>query len=406
MTDTTNAQSTQGDGEIMIRLERLEKRYAGQKQPAVTELTMEIPKGEIVILVGPSGCGKTTTLKMINRVIEPTSGRILLEGDDVTNANPDKLRRRIGYVIQQIGLFPHMTIAQNIALVPGLLEWDKRRIDLRVDELLSLIGMDPSKYRHRYPKELSGGQRQRVGVARALSADPPVMLMDEPFGAIDPITRDRLQNEFLRLQEEIKKTIVFVTHDIDEAIKMGDRIAILRDESQIAQYDKPEHILSDPADSFVEDFIGRGASLKGLNLKRVRDVKLADWPTASETATRGEVLEALRRSDQGAVLLLDEKRRPRRWVDARDLDRTDKPLVETGLSPEAIVSPATTLLDALNEMLTSRVACAIVVDDSGAYAGAVDIDTVMESIQAMRAAARDESRSLAGADIKPRAVSS
>jgi len=387
------------DVEVMIRLEGLEKKYPGQKQPAVSELTLEIPKGEIVILVGPSGCGKTTTLKMINRVIEPTGGRILLEGDDVTDADPDKLRRRIGYVIQQIGLFPHMTIGQNIALVPGLLKWDKSRVNRRVDELLDLVGMDPAKYRQRYPKELSGGQLQRVGVARALSADPPVMLMDEPFGAIDPITRDRLQNEFLRLQEEIKKTIVFVTHDIDEAIKMGDRIAILRDESRIAQYDKPEHILSDPADSFVEDFIGHGASLKGLNLKRVRDVELANWPTSPQTATRGEVLEALRRSDQGAVLLLDEQRRPRRWVDARSLDRTDKPLMETGLPPEAIVSPGTTLLDALNEMLKSRVACAIVVDDSGAYAGAVDIDTIMESIQAMRVAARDESRALAGADM-------
>ncbi|MBA3292077.1 MAG: betaine/proline/choline family ABC transporter ATP-binding protein [Actinobacteria bacterium] len=387
------------DAEVMIRLEGLEKKYPGQKQPAVSELTLEIPKGEIVILVGPSGCGKTTTLKMINRVIEPTGGRILLEGDDVTDADPDKLRRRIGYVIQQIGLFPHMTIGQNIALVPGLLKWDKSRVNRRVDELLDLVGMDPAKYRQRYPKELSGGQRQRVGVARALSADPPVMLMDEPFGAIDPITRDRLQNEFLRLQEEIKKTIVFVTHDIDEAIKMGDRIAILRDESRIAQYDKPEHILSDPADSFVEDFIGHGASLKGLNLKRVRDVELANWPTSPQTATRGEVLEALRRSDQGAVLLLDEQRRPRRWVDARSLDRTDKPLMETGLPPEAIVSPGTTLSDALNEMLKSRVACAIVVDDSGAYAGAVDIDTIMESIQAMRVAARDESRALAGADM-------
>jgi len=387
------------DAEVMIRLEGLEKKYPGQKQPAVSELTLEIPKGEIVILVGPSGCGKTTTLKMINRVIEPTGGRILLDGDDVTDADPDKLRRRIGYVIQQIGLFPHMTIGQNIALVPGLLKWDKSRINRRVDELLDLVGMDPAKYRQRYPKELSGGQSQRVGVARALSADPPVMLMDEPFGAIDPITRDRLQNEFLRLQEEIKKTIVFVTHDIDEAIKMGDRIAILRDESRIAQYDKPEHILSDPADSFVEDFIGHGASLKGLNLKRVRDVELANWPTSPQTATRGEVLEALRRSDQGAVLLLDEQRRPRRWVDARSLDRTDKPLMETGLPPEAIVSPGTTLSDALNEMLKSRVACAIVVDDSGAYAGAVDIDTIMESIQAMRVAARDESRALAGADM-------
>ncbi|HZG61941.1 MAG TPA: ATP-binding cassette domain-containing protein, partial [Rubrobacteraceae bacterium] len=213
--------------EIMIRLENLTKVFPGQEQPAVENLSLEIPKGEIVVFVGPSGCGKTTTMKMINRIIEPSSGRIFLQDEDVTGVNADKLRRRIGYVIQQIGLFPHMTIAENIATVPKMLGWDKKRISERVDELLETVSMDTS-YRSRYPKELSGGQRQRIGVARAMAADPPVLLMDEPFGAIDPITRERLQNEFLRLQEEIKKTIVFVTHDIDEAIKMGDRIAILR----------------------------------------------------------------------------------------------------------------------------------------------------------------------------------
>ena len=210
-----------------------------------------------MIFVGPSGCGKTTLMKMINRLIEPTSGRIFIQGEDVTGVNPDQLRRRIGYVIQQIGLFPHMTIADNIATVPRMLGWDKARIEQRVDELLELVGLDAAIFRSRYPKQLSGGQRQRVGVARALAVDPPVMLMDEPFGAIDPITRDRLQNEFLRLQAEIRKTIVFVTHDIDEAIKMGDRIAILREGAKIAQYDTPKHILSAPADAFVADFVGR-----------------------------------------------------------------------------------------------------------------------------------------------------
>ena len=239
MTDTKDAAATDSGaapdgGTIAIRLEDLAKRFPGEKELAVKDLTMEIPQGEIVILVGPSGCGKTTTMKMINRIIEPSSGRIFLDGEDVTKVNPDQLRRRIGYVIQQIGLFPHVTIADNIATVPKMLDWKKERITERVDELLEMVGMDPGKYRDRYPKELSGGQRQRVGVARAMSADPDVMLMDEPFGAIDPITRDRLQNEFLRLQEQIKKTIVFVTHDIDEAIKMGDRIAILREQSQIA----------------------------------------------------------------------------------------------------------------------------------------------------------------------------
>ena len=258
----------------LIRLENLTKRFPGQKRNAVDELTLEIFAGEIVILVGPSGSGKTTTLRMINRLIEPTSGRIFLEDEDVTAVNSDRLRRRMGYVIQQIGLFPHVTIADNIATVPKLLGWNKQRIRARVDELLELIGMEPAAYRDRYPKELSGGQSQRVGVARALAADPPVLLMDEPFSAIDPITRARLQNEFLQLQTQLRKTIVFVTHDIDEAIKMGDRIAILDDQSRVAQYDTPEQILAAPASAFVEDFIGAGASLKRLNLTRVADVGL------------------------------------------------------------------------------------------------------------------------------------
>src|SRR5690606_26061236 len=219
-----------------IELESLTKRYPGQAEPAVDDISLVIPAGEIVVLVGPSGSGKTTLLKMINRIIEPNSGRIYLDGEDVTRTNADQLRRRMGYVIQQIGLFPHMTVAQNVATVPRLLRWDRRRIEERVDELLTLVGLDPGEYRSRYPKELSGGQRQRVGVARAMSGDPPVMLMDEPFGAIDPITRDRLQNEFLRIQADMRKTVVFVTHDIDEAIKMGDRIAILAHQSRLAQY--------------------------------------------------------------------------------------------------------------------------------------------------------------------------
>jgi osmoprotectant transport system ATP-binding protein len=245
----------------MIRLESITKTFPGQEEAAVDGLSLEVPEGEIAVFVGPSGCGKRTTMKMINRIIEPTSGRIFLEGEDVTNVKPDELRRRMGYVIQQIGLFPHMTIADNIATVPKMLGWGKGEISDRTDELLDMVGIDRS-YRSRYPKELSGGQRQRIGVARAMAADPPVMLMDEPFGAIDPINRENLQDEFLRLQEEINKTIVFVTHDIDEAIKMGDRIAILRQGGRIAQYDTPEQVLTDPADDFVGEFIGAGASLK------------------------------------------------------------------------------------------------------------------------------------------------
>jgi osmoprotectant transport system ATP-binding protein len=379
-------------GDPMIRLQDLSKTFPGQSRPAVDHLDMDIAAGEIVVLVGPSGCGKTTTMRLINRLIEPSSGRIILEGEDVTKVDPDKLRRRIGYVIQQVGLFPHQTISDNIATVPRMLRWDERRVRARVDELLAMVGLEPATYRDRYPKHLSGGQRQRAGVARALSADPPVMLMDEPFGAIDPITRDRLQNEFLRLQETIRKTIIFVTHDIDEAIKMGDRIAILREGSKIAQYDTPERILSGPADEFVADFIGSGASLKRLNLTRVRDIAMSDWPIARIDSTRDEVLAALRASDKGAVLLLDTGRRPVRWIAGRELQHDDRPLTEIGLPPEALVQPNATLADALNEMLKMRFGCATVVDDDGVYLGNVDFATVSAAIQEMRQDARDRSR--------------
>ncbi|MDQ3734835.1 MAG: betaine/proline/choline family ABC transporter ATP-binding protein [Actinomycetota bacterium] len=377
----------------MIKLEHLGKQYPKEPKPAVDDLTLEIPEGEIVILVGPSGCGKTTTMKMINRIIEPTSGRIILDGEDVTTTDADQLRRKIGYVIQQIGLFPHQTIAQNIATVPKLLGWDAKRIDARIDELLQTVSMAPETYRNRYPKQLSGGQRQRVGVARALSGDPAVMLMDEPFGAIDPITRDRLQNEFLRLQAEVRKTIVFVTHDIDEAIKMGDRIAILQEGSRIAQYDTPEQILTAPANDFVSDFIGRGASLKRLNLSRVRDIQLHQWPTVQLGADHTEVLNALRASDKGSALVLDEQRQPRRWVSAADLQRgADRPLDQIGLPPEAIVEPQATLNDALNELITANYSVAIVVNASGEYQGIVDIESINEAIRTMRTDARARAR--------------
>ncbi|MBA2552995.1 MAG: betaine/proline/choline family ABC transporter ATP-binding protein [Geodermatophilaceae bacterium] len=380
-------------GRIMIRLENLRKEYPKEPKPAVDDLTLEIPEGEIVILVGPSGCGKTTTMKMINRIIEPTSGRIIVDDKDVTHEDPDQLRRRIGYVIQQIGLFPHQTIAENIATVPKLLGWDAKRIDARIDELLETVSMSPATYRNRYPKQLSGGQRQRVGVARALSGDPAVMLMDEPFGAIDPITRDRLQNEFLRLQAEVRKTIVFVTHDIDEAIKMGDRIAILQEGSRIAQYDTPEQILTAPASDFVADFIGAGASLKRLNLSRVRDIGLTQWPTVQLGTEPSEVIETLRRSDKGAALVLDEANHPRRWVSALDLQRADgRPLDQIGLPPEAVVEPQATLNDALNELITANYSVAIVVDADGTYQGIVDIDHINEAIRGMRTVARAKAR--------------
>jgi osmoprotectant transport system ATP-binding protein len=374
MTDTMT-------GTAMIELERITKRYPGQETPAVTELTMDIAAGEIVVFVGPSGCGKTTTMKLVNRLIEPTSGRIILEGEDVTTVNPDRLRRRIGYVIQQGGLFPHMTIAENIATVPKMLGWDRARIGDRVEQLLTLVGLDPAEFADRYPKQLSGGQQQRVGVARALGADPPVMLMDEPFGAIDPISRENLQNEFLRLQADIRKTIIFVTHDIDEAVKMGDRIAILNVGAVVAQYDTPERILSEPADDFVSDFVGRGASIRRLSLTRSDEVEVPRWPSAP--AGGDTVLAVARESEHGWAVLVDEARRPVGWVPS-DVAGTDDAMLRTGLPVSARIRPEDTLFDALDEMLSSNRSATVVVHEDGSYRGVLDIETIRQLIHQSR----------------------
>jgi osmoprotectant transport system ATP-binding protein len=250
------------------------KRYPGQREPAIADLSFRVPAGEVCVLVGPSGSGKTTAMRLINRMIPLSGGDILLDDRSVLDRQPNELRREIGYVIQQIGLFPHLTVNDNIATVPRLLGWEKQRVEARVEELLALIGMDPDEIGRRYPAQLSGGQRQRVGVARALAADPPLMLMDEPFGAIDPINRARLQDEFLRLQARVRKTVVFVTHDIDEAIKMGDRIAILRQGGRLAQYAPPAELLTNPADDFVSEFVGADRALKRLGLSTLADVDL------------------------------------------------------------------------------------------------------------------------------------
>ncbi len=368
-----------------IVLDDVTKHYPGQEAAAVEAVSMTIPAGEIVVFVGPSGCGKTTTMKMINRLIEPSSGRILIDDVDVLGINVDQHRRNIGYVIQQTGLIPHMTIAENIGLVPRMLKWKKSEISNRVDELLEMVGLPASRYAKRYPRQLSGGQQQRIGVARALAADPPVMLMDEPFGAIDPITRERLQNEFLRLQQTIQKTIIFVTHDIDEAIKMGDRIVVLRDQSHIAQFDTPAEILSNPADDYVSDFIGAGASLKRLNLTRIRDVAMTDDnPTGLLSEPPADLLARLVASDWSAMLLLDAQRRPARWVTAPDLRRVDGIRPTTGLRATALVEAHATLSDALNELVTSNGGVAIVVDGSGAYQGVVDMETIMTAVRSLR----------------------
>jgi osmoprotectant transport system ATP-binding protein len=301
----------------MIRLEGVTKRYPGQAAPAVDDLSLDVADGEIVVLLGPSGCGKTTTLRLINRLIEPTEGRIFLNGEDVTRADPDQLRRRIGYVIQQIGLFPHMTIEANVGLIPRALGWDKKRIQARVDELLDLVGLEPAAYRRRYPKELSGGQQQRVGVARALAADPPAMLMDEPFGALDPITRERLQDAFLELQAQIGKTIVLVTHDLTEALKLGDRIAMLGQHAKLVQYDTPATILAEPADEFVASFVGAGAAMRRLRLVEAGSIGLEpveDVPASAPSVRAGqslyEALDAMLRSGAAGVIVTDDAGNP------------------------------------------------------------------------------------------------
>src|ERR687892_901063 len=265
-------------GGPMIEFRQVSKTYPGSDNPVVTDLSFEVLEGEICVLVGPSGCGKTTTMRMVNRLIEITEGEILIDGEPNTAMSATRLRRKIGYAIQQIGLFPHRTIADNIGTVPHLLGWEKGRIRDRVNELLELVGLSPGEYRDRYPAELSGGQQQRVGVARALAADPPIMLMDEPFGAVDPITRERLQDEFLRIQEDIKKTIVFVTHDIDEAIKMGDLIAVMQLGGILAQFGPPDEILASPANEFVGRFVGADRGLKRLSLRHLDEVELLPPP--------------------------------------------------------------------------------------------------------------------------------
>jgi osmoprotectant transport system ATP-binding protein len=381
---------TKADGvpKTMITLDGVGKTYEGSSVAAVDNLDLKIPEGEILVLVGPSGCGKSTTLRLINRMIEPTTGRIIFDGEDVTDVDADKLRRRIGYVIQQIGLFPHQTIAQNIATVPKLLGWDKKKIGERVDELLEVMGL-PNDFRDRYPKELSGGQAQRVGVARALGSDPAVLLMDEPFGAIDPITRDRLQNEFLRLQGELKKTIVFVTHDIDEAIKMGDRIAILGEQSHIAQFDTPERILAYPINDFVSDFIGSGSTLKGLNFERVRDIDISTkFPVVSAKTSAAEARGVLDASVERWVLVLDEQQRPTRWLNDAQLEAGPANLLDAGVEVQARLPLQATLHDALEELLMSNAGQAPVVDGNGAYQGIVDVEVLADVLKRMRAQAR------------------
>ena len=360
----------------MISFDAVTKRF-DDGTIGVDALALEVPEGEVVVLVGPSGCGKTTTMRMVNRMIEPSSGTLTVDGRDVMTVEPSELRRRIGYVIQQIGLFPHRTIAENIGTVPSLLGWDKARIRTRVDELMNVVGLDAG-VAGRYPHQLSGGQRQRVGVARALAVDPPIMLMDEPFGAVDPIVRTRLQDEFLRLQREVRKTIVFVTHDIDEAIRMGDRIAIMSQGGHLEQYDTPAQLLSDPANDFVVDFLGAERGLKRLALIPVSDVKTEPGPVVRP----GDSLARARSVAEGAgtdwIVVVTDDGHLLGW---RHLDDLADPVDSASARPfTATVHANDSLRMALDTMVTSRTGVAVRVSDGNRYEGILTQQLLAEEI--------------------------
>ena len=368
-----------------VVFEHVTKRYpgTGKGNPgAVEDLSLEVPAGKVCVLVGPSGCGKTTSLKMVNRLIEPTSGRILIGDTDVLQRDVIGLRREIGYVIQQVGLFPHQTVGENVATVPRLLGWDRPRRRARAEELLALVGLDPIRYAERYPNALSGGERQRVGVARALAADPPVLLMDEPFGAVDPIVRERLQNELLRLQEQLAKTILFVTHDIDEAIKMGDLVAVLQVGGHLAQFGTPDEILANPASEFVARFVGADRGLKRLSLVRVRDVELRPAPTAKAGEDVAEARRRVAASAEPYLLLVDGRDRPIGWIDDRRLATTSELTADIAESQSPLFDRHTTLKDALSMLLEAGVQTGIVVDDDGAVEGLVTVDMILDRTRA------------------------
>src|SRR5215218_498420 len=374
---TASQASTAESRAASVEFDHVTKVYGAQATKAgtpgaVNDLSLEVPAGRICVLVGPSGCGKTTTLKMVNRLIEPTSGRILLDGVDAATRDTTELRRGIGYVIQQTGLFPHQTIEENVVTVPRLLGWSKARMRARADELLTVVGLDPARYARRFPAQLSGGERQRVGVARALAADPPVMLMDEPFGAVDPIVRERLQNEFLRLQEQLAKTILFVTHDIDEAIKMGDLVAVFQAGGIVAQYAPPAEILASPASDFVARFVGTDRGLKRLSLFRVGELPLSRVVAAPVGSDGASARRAAVEQPFEHVLIVEADRRPVGWVHR---DRLPAGVV----TPDAIESPSplldrrTTLKDALSMLLDADVQAGLVVDRTGAVQGMVTV---------------------------------
>ncbi|MFZ5852013.1 MAG: ABC transporter ATP-binding protein [Actinomycetota bacterium] len=370
-----------------IALDGLGKRYP-DGTVAVHDLTLDVPAGEICVLVGPSGCGKSTTLKMVNRLVEPTHGRIYLAGEDVTAADPVALRRRIGYVIQQVGLFPHQTVRANVATVPRLLGWDRRRVAARVDELLELVGLDPATYGNRWPHQLSGGQRQRVGVARALAADPPVLLMDEPFGAVDPVARDRLQQEFRRLQRSLRPTVVFVTHDIEEAVLLGDRVAVLEQGGRLAQYDTPASLLGRPASPFVADFVGADRGLKRLAVTPVEEVDLESPPVVHAEDGLAAAREVLHRAGARWAVVLDAAGTLLGWVGA-DTAAGEGLVRDRVRRMAAWVSLGAPLKTAFGEMLQHDAGW-VAVCDGDRYVGVLTPATLHEALRrSVEADARD-----------------
>ena len=376
--DTGGATRTKGSNEAMISLRHVAKRFPGSRGAAVEDLSLDVPTGETVVLVGPSGCGKTTTMRMINRLIEPTSGEILVDGRDVMRQDPVELRRGIGYVIQSIGLLPHRTVAQNVATVPRLTGWDGDRTERRVDELMEIFGLDP-ELKQRYPSELSGGQRQRVGVARALAVDPPVMLMDEPFAAVDPIVRARLQDQFLDIQRRLQKTIVFVTHDIDEAIKMADRIAIMNFGGVVEQFATPEEILREPANAFVEEFVGAERGLKRLALIKVSDIGVEEGPVIDPSASADEAREAMERFGLEWVAVVDDGKLLG-WVDDSVLMGHAKVNEVTPQRFSAYVTHDSSLREALDSIVTSRTNVAVVLGDGQEYLGILTVERISKEI--------------------------
>lgn len=362
----------------MITLENVKKTYPDGTE-AVKGISFEVHDGKLCVLLGPSGCGKTTTMKMINRLIPITDGHIYIDGKDTKEMDENELRRNIGYAIQEIGLFPHMTVMENIATVPTLKNWDEKKKKNRAEELLTLMGMDPAEFMNKYPTELSGGQRQRVGVARSLGADPPIMLMDEPFGAIDPITRDRLQDEFIKIQNEIQKTIVFVTHDINEAIKMGDRIALMKD-GELIQYSTPAELLAAPNNKFVRDFVGSDRTLKSLRLMKVEDAMKESPRVVRRDDDLKEVLDIMEKEGLTYLMVVEDGRKLTGWLNRRDIEDESGKVADAMVENTGCAEIGTSLAEGLTAMLERDVANLPVVDEYGTLQGIVTFNDLQDLI--------------------------